>query len=414
MKNKICYIMLWLLVSFSFVNYVFAEELTFTMTASSDNSEVVVGGETSISLNLKSDSVITSCQFKVNAASTLELVSKNGANNWNVDTENNDGSLVIKNSSSDTAIYTEGKKIFTFTYKVNGDGKVTFSDIKCTSSQSGEGTAEITATHQNIETSLTAKSVSEDTSLSSLKVLSGGQLSPEFNSNDYEYTINLDSANFSIEMTASNAEYQDKIVVTDAEGKTLDPKNLVFKNDGNQGLMLITITVNENTSKQYSLVVHYEQKELDNTLSSLKINGSNITLKDDVFDYTFKVGKNVTQVEVEAILKDSTNFKFREGNEPGIFQISGGTTSIALIIVPKSSQSGALGQTYNIEIIKEGTSAGNNTGNNNNNNNNNDNAGNTTVNPSTGSISKFIIIIILVSSLVGSVYLYKKNLESYK
>ena len=35
-------------------------------------------------------------------------------------------------------------------------------------------------------------------------------------------------------------------------------------------------------------------------------------------------------------------------------------------------------------------------------------------NPETGGISMFVMLLILIASLIGSVYLYRKNLESYK
>lgn len=409
MKNKFCYILLGLLVNFSFVNSVFAEGLEFSMTATANNNEIVVGEQGTITVNLKSDSVISSCQFNVTGDTNLEFVSNSGLNNWNFGTDEG-STFTINNNSSDNVAYTDGKNIFNLVYQVNGNGKVTIKDIQCTSSTTGDGGSDITGTTSDMEVSFTTKEVVDDTSLSSLTV-TGGTLLTEFSPNTYEYMIELDDANFSINMTASNSEYQDKIVITNASGQTISPNNITYTNDGGQNFMRMTVTINGNTSKQYVLIAHYEQKELDNSLGSLKINGTEIKLSADKVDYTFTIGKNVNEVSVVAALKDSTNFQFREGNEPGIYQVSSGTTSIALMIVPKSSQTGAEAKTYYIDIIKEGTSNNNN---NNGNNNNSSNNGNATTNPSTGNVSMFIMAIILISSLVGSIFLYQKNLESYK
>lgn len=409
MKSKIFYMLLCLLMIFSFIKIIFAEELAFTMTANADNTEVVAGGEATITVSLKSDSAIANCLFTIETDSTLELVSKSGLNNWNFDSYEGSGKDLISNSSLDNVAYTEGKNIFNLKYKVNGDGKVNIKNIKCVSTMA-EGTdeegnnTEIEGSFQDITVSFTVKDTGEDTTLSNLAV-TGGKLLSEFSSNRFSYQIELDSPNFSLDMTTSNTEFQDKIVVTDTNGNKLDPKNITFSNDGGQGYMYIKIVVNGNDSQSYQLAAHYGQ-ELDNSLSSLKINGESVVLKTGQTDYTFNVGKDITEVNVIAELTDSENFQFREGNEPGIFKLSGGTTSIALMIVPKNSQIGASSKTYIIEIVKEGgTNAGDSSYN---------DGGNVTTNPGTGEISVFIMSFILISSLVGSVILYIKTLKSYR
>lgn len=406
MKNKFYYILLGLLVSFSFINNVFADGLDFTMTAGSNENEIVVGGEGTITVNLKSDSVISSCQFSVSTDDSLNLVSKSGLNNWNFAADSGDV-FTINNSSSDDTAYTDGKNIFNLVYQVNGNGKVTIKDIVCKAT--GSDNTEISGTNSNMEVSFTTKEVVDDTSLSSLTV-TGGTLLTEFSPSVYEYQIELESSKFSINMTASNSLYQDKIVLTNASGDTISPSDITYTNDGGQNLMRMLVTVNGNTSKQYVLVARYEQKELDNSLGSLKINGSSITLSPDKTDYTFKIEQNVNEVNIVASLKDSNNFKFHEVNSPGIYQTTGDITSIALIIVPKSSQAGAESKTYYIDIVKNGAVVDNGS----NNGNISDNNGNAMTNPSTGNISMFVIAIILISSLFGSIFLYQKNLESYK
>ena len=404
MKNINRYLLLVLMLCCSFVKTVFAEELSFTMSASADKNDVVAGEEAIITVGLKSSSVITSCSFSIDNDSTLELVSKNGLNNWNFDS----AGTTISDSSSDKVAYIEGKNIFNLKYKVNGKGKVTIKNIECSSSSdSEEGTSEIKGSFNDISVDFTVKDTSDDTTLSSLKV-TGGTLAPEFSSNVYEYIVNLDNTKFSLELTSNNVNYQDKIVIYDTEGKKLDPNNITFKNDGGQGLMYIKIIINGNEDKPYELTAKYEQETLDNSLASLKINGKVIELKEGQTDYVIDVSSDVLEVNVEAILKDSNNFQFREGNEAGTFKISDGTTSIALIIVPKSQQSGAASKTYIIDIVKEGSS------NNSSSSSSSSNNGNTSTNPSTGGISLTLMFLILISSLIGSIFLYQKKLESYK
>lgn len=409
MKSKNRYLLLFLILFCSFVKNVFADELSFTISAVADRTEVVIGEEATITVGLKSSSIITSCSFALENDNTLDFVSKSGINNWNFDS---DSSNVISNSSSENVAYEDGKNIFNLKYKINGDGKVTIKDIECKyTSNDGENETEIKGKIEDIVVNFTAKEAKDDTTLSGLKV-TGGELIPEFVSSRFSYQIELDSPTFSLDIVANNSDYQDKIVVVDVNGNKLDPKNITFSNDGGQGYMYMKIIVNDDTSSPYELVAHYEQNTLDNSLSSLKINNEVVELKDGQTDYVIKVSQDVTEVNVQAILKDTTNFEFREGNEPGIFKIADGTTSIALVVIPKNSEIGATSKTYIIEIVKEGVPGNSSSSNNNSNNNNGNN--NTTTNPSTGGVSMFLMAVILISSLIGSVILYQKNLEGYK
>lgn len=410
MKSKFYYILFCILTIFSFDSCVYAKELEFTMQASASQNEVVVGSEATITVSLKSQSAIAMCQFNISADETLELVSKNGLNTWNFETFQGVGKITLHNNSLENVAYTEGKNIFNLVYKVNGDGKVVIKDIECTSlmpegeAEDGSET-EIMGTTPDISVNFTAKQPESDTSLSKLTV-TGGKLLTEFSPNQYEYMIELETPNFSLGLTANNPGFQDKIVVKDVNGKTLNPQNITFSNDGNQGLMQMQVIVNGNTDKKYVLVAKYEQKELDNSLASLKINGTEVKLSADKTDYTFEVAANTSQVNIEAELKDSKNFQFRQGNEPGVFKLGSGNTSVALMIVPKSADGGGVEKTYTIEIVKKGgtPSGGNVTP--------PSSGGNATTNPSTGGISFFVMISILVCSFVGSVFIYRKQIAN--
>ena len=208
--------------------------------------------------------------------------------------------------------------------------------------------------------------------------------------------------------------------------------------------MMIYITVAEKTT--YSLLVAYTQEELDGSLKTLTINGEQINLEKCTnsgnnygckFDYD---GKG--SLEVEAVLNDSQNFQISKEDGSNIEPTAtGGTgnfgiqdlTTIMIVIKPKNSESGASTITYTVEVTRDsdtptepepGTNkpddTPNDTPNDTNDNTNDDGSkeptggGNVPDNPGTGGISMFIMTIILTASLVGSVYLYQKNMESYK
>jgi len=405
MKNKLYYVLMIFIVSFSFINTVFASDLDFTVSAVADKTDLAKGAEATISVSIKSNIYINTCTFKIEADNTLESKSIKGKNSFGEIVSN--GIVNVENPSISGSAQTEGLEILTLKYKVNGDGKITIKTTQCVSPED-----EKTGSYSDIVIDFTAK---DDTSLSSLSV-TGGKLSPAFASDKTTYVLELSSPKFSLTMSASDSQYQDNIEVINANnGEKLDPNNIVFDNGG-QSLMPIDIKING--VKMYSIGASYEQPELDNTLSSLKIAGKSVTLEENKFEYVVKINKNVTEFDLEAELSDSENFQFtNNSNKPGNYSVSGDKTPIILIIEPKSSQAGASGSTYNIEVVREGSSSVEDTPTEKPDNKPTGGSGsgsNVNKNPGTGDISKFIMAFILIASLVGSIVLYQKNLESYK
>ena len=421
MKNKLYYILLGVLISFSCIETVFAAELKFNVTATPDATEVVKGKEVSITLNLKSDSEIDTCQFQVVADSNLEFVSMNSMNDWTkMGTVAN---FTLEKALEKVQPLTSGENALVLKYKVNGDGKITVKTVECAYSKN---TNEVdSGTHDDVVVNLTAKEVSEDNTLSNLEVTGGTLTRPITTpSENNQYSIILDSPKYGLKATASNPEYQNKIVFKDVNGNVIsDPLNMTYVSDGGQPLQKITITVNDKMT--YELLVSYEQKELDNSLKSVTINGANLPLKKGQTDYEYTIGKDVTSFEVSAVLNDSTNFKFGDGsNFEGKITIKD-IAYVNIEVVPIDSSSGATSQLYTITVTREG-SLDNDTTNNNDKpvvnppssgssgSNSSNNSNNVNNNPITGDISMFLMAIILIASLVGSIFLYQKNLESYK
>ena len=396
MKNKLYYVLLGFLISFSYVGKVFAFE--FTVAGYVSNAEVVAGEEATVNVFLKSESPIAGCLFKVEADNSIELVSKTGMNGWNIALEGTEG-INVENSSLSNDPLTNGKNILSLKYKVNGAGKVIIKTDHCVSTLTEEK-----STHSDIVVNFATKDLSADTNLSNL-LISGAQL-VNFSPTEYTYSAALSKPNFSLTMTASNPDYQDDIVVTDVDGNVLDPNNITFSDSSGQSVMMINITVNGDTAKAYKLLLGYEQKGLDNSLSSLKVNGKVIELEAGKFSYALTVPKDVTSFKVEAVLSDSENFQFVTGNAPGDYAMGSGTTSVALIVEPKSSQTGGKVVTYIIDVTKEGGSSSSKPS--------TSKPSSSIQNPQTGGISMFVMAFILIASLVSSVFLYQKNLESYK
>ena len=217
----------------------------------------------------------------------------------------------------------------------------------------------------------------------------------------------MSKSNFSLELEASNKDYQDKIIVTDENKNKLNPSNITFNNSNGQGNMPIVITVNEDT--EYRLLVVYEEENLDNSLKSLKVDGQTIQIENNKYEYIIKIANNTSSAKIEAILKDEKNFKFTdEFGGIQIIQTPSSSTSYPIIIEPKNSTTGASGVTYTIKLVKENNGQNNNGTNNSNNSNNNQNINS---NPTTGDISMYVMILVLMASLICSIVIYQKKLE---
>lgn len=402
MKNKFLYLVLSMIMCFSFVGEVFAEGLDFVVSSSvvGGNDSVVKGKNAVINVNIKSDLHISACTFQVSSDSGIEYVSAKQANGYILQIGSN-GRISVDGDVTDTT--PTNMTVLQLNYKVNNNGKVTIKTLDCTSPTDNK-----TGSYKDVIVELKTIDLSEDTSLSKL-VVNGGTLSPSFSSDVKKYSVELSGINFSLNLTASNANYQDDILVTDVNGKTLDPNKIVFTNNNNQGTMPINITVNNDTV--YNLLAIYKEDSLNNSLKSLKVDGKSVTLEDGKYDYMVKIEKNVSSVKIDASLSDSTNFKFSdEFGGTQIVQTPSNSTSYPIIIEPNNSSVGAEGVTYTIKLVKDGSSDNTNVGSNNNNNNNNNQ--NTNTNPSTGGISIYLMFLILIISLIGSIFIYRKNLES--
>ena len=402
MKNKFLYLILSIFMCFSFVSKVFAEELEFSFNAAvvGGSTSIVKGSEATINVSLNSDVYLNKCSFTITNDSTIEFVSGSGLNKYSL---GNTGNIYEISRDASNTQFNNGFAVMQLKYKINEDGKVTIKNLECSSASDNQ----VGSYSEEIVLNFDAIDANADTTLSKILV-TGGTLSPNFSSSVKNYSINLDKTTFSLELTASNAHYQDDIVVTDEEGNKLDVKNISFKNN-NQGKMTIVIKVNDDTV--YNLLAVYEEKELNSSLKTLKIDGKEVNLESGKYDYTITIGKSVNSVKIDASLNDTTNFKFTdEFNGTQIVQTPSDTTSYPIIIEPSKSEIGAEGVTYVIKLVKE--SSGNNNSNNNSSIGSN-NSGNVNKNPTTGGISIALMICILMCSLVGSIYIYRKKIENY-
>ena len=414
MKIKFNYILTIFLFSFIFVGNVFAGEII--VSSSVENNTVPKGSEVSVKINLKTSEVIKECTFKLENDETIEFVSKSFlVNTWKVSEDGVDGVKIINDSLENNDL-TNGQNIGEFKYKVNDNGRVIIKTVECKSETESFN-------HDDVIVNLTALEDEKDTTLKSLKIINGSMNPADISVNhEGSYIVTLNDSNFGLEMVTSDSEYQDDIVVTDVDGNIInDVTNITFNDPTNQGQIPLTITVFDNT--KYNLLVTYTKKDLDNSLSSITINGEQLNLEKGKYDYEYIVDEDVGDIIVAAVIKDIKNFKFGDrSNAPSTFPISD-TVSVIIIVEPKDSSSGGEAVVYNIEVTKkknsssnggsinQGTNGSGNTGSNTGNNVNNTN---TNTNPGTADMPMVLMACILIVSLMSSVFLYRRNINSYK
>jgi len=404
MRNKFLYILIGLLVGFSFMMNVFAtDEIEFEVYANPSNTDVVVGTEVAVMVGIKSNVYINTCTFQVINDDNIEALEPKGVNGYNVSV--GDEKINVMDSSTSGESPVNGINILQLNYKINGNGTLTIKTDSCSPWES-----EKDVTYKDVVINFTTKEKTEDNTLKNIKI--NGVDIPNFSSDGNSYSVKIEEPKFSLSWETTNPDFQDKVVVK-MNGEVITQfDNITWSDPTGQTIGELELIVNE--KKTYSIGVIYEKKDLDNTLKTLKINGEMVNLMSGETSYSVKVGKDITNVKIEAILNDKENFKLDDTFVNGIktHSFSGSSTSFTIEIIPVSDQVGASSLSYIIEIVKEGgtvlpSSSSKPSS-------SKPATGDIEKNPQTGDISMFVMALILISSLIGSVILYQKNMEAYK
>lgn len=406
MKNKLYYILLGILVSFSFMNNVFAEDtLNFEVYVDNNNINVVKGTDVSIMVGIKSNEYIHSCDFQLVTDEGIEQLEHKGVGgSFGVFPSDEKINVMDANISGDAPV--NGINIMQMNYKVNSSGKITIKTLECITFDK-----EKYGTYKDIEINVIAKELSEDNTLKSVKI--NGESVPNFSPDGNNYPVILDKPKFSLSYETTNPDYQDDVVVKFNDTVITSFDNIIWSDPSGQNLAELKLIVNN--ARTYTIGVQYKAPDLDNTLKSLKINGKLVDLEPGKTNYSVSVLNNITSIDVEAILNDSVNFKIEEPFKNGKLTngCAGSTCSFQIEIVPVDDKIGGSSLSYIIEVVKEGggvsskpvvkpSSSSK------------PSSSNIEKNPETGDISMFLMALILISSLVGSVLLYQKNMEGYK
>lgn len=409
MKKKINYLLVCLLFWLTFAGNVYADNISISAVA--DNSQIVKGETAVITIKLTADVAISQCKFKIESDEGIVYDSPSSTNGWNLTGTGVDGFLV-ENSLSDTN-KPENYGILKLKYVVNNSGKVTVKTEQCVSAIDDKPLYP-----QDSVAQFTVIEKEDDTTLRSLSVIGGKAFT--FDPTVLNYAVTLESSTFGLVFETNNPDYQDDVVVKVKDGDVItDVNNITFNDPSGQGQMILNIIVNGQTT--YEIDAVYMKKELDNSLEFIKINDADLSIQKDKFEYVLEIDKDVKEVLVAVGLKDSINFQIGKSSNidpdtlKATFPMTKDEEFAYIVVEPKDSSSGATSATYTIHIKRKGSTSAPPVEEEKPSNSTESEKTDTPIkNPDTGGISMFTMAIVLIASLIGSIYLYRRNLEGYR
>ena len=363
-------------------------------------STVQAGAQVSCKITANSDINVTSFELKFSLSDGLSIVSYTDNGGWQgnkIDDKKEPGRYIIGGYGSEG---TGNFNLGTLVVKVDGAASAgtytvslvdsTFNDVK--------------GNKQNVSNAQSVITVSEEEVKKGLSDLTapGYTLNPLFTPTKNDYILEIDSDTFKISAVPANSNdtvkmYNDKDLNTE-----LNPDNISFDPNGDTMLLRIVVGTGDNETKYVISVKRKQETIMDNTLSSLTVGGTKVTLESGKDDYTVYLD-DVSSYLVNATLSDEVNFEI-DKNNGGVGSYSGETT-VYIIVKPKNNSAGVDSRTYSIKIVKKSSTPTPSSS---------TSKSDVSQNPQTGNISIFVITLLLIGSLIVSLNLYRKNMEYYK
>lgn len=200
---------------------------------------------------------------------------------------------------------------------VNTYAENNVSLIKLTFTALNEGTSKLSvndfATYQNgnLITLCTSnelelnvdRALHTDKTLKSL-TSSYGHFNKEFNPNELDYTLYVDSYINNITLFGE---------VNDIYANVTGLGNYTLNNDVTN--IEVKVTAENGTSQTYTVKVVKIYKSSNNNLSNIVIDGYELDFDKDKLEYTINVDANVTELDISALVEDPKSWAKIEGNE---------------------------------------------------------------------------------------------------
>ena len=409
---------------------VYGEELTgFKFNAVASPRVVdAAGADTTIKISIATTNTtnpITGCKFKMNFSENAQYVSFAGSNNWK-ETAGQEYSLTSNEGVIATSSDAEASTVIgNVSVKVNGESKVTFSDITCY-----DADHDISSKVNDVEVSLRVADniiVKIDGS-----VVQGGIYSISPSTKD-SFVLSVtsqssDSLN-NASVKAINTMSGEKLLCNSSSlsNCTINFSNDNFCTSGDLCLgayssvgdvINIVISDTNNSFKEISILVSREksggdeQYYTDSTISRLNVYGNEITLVDGQNDYTTTVYGTLSEYSVSATLSDPEHYEWDAESNPSNYNYP--ETEINLLVVPKDDKLlGGNKRPYRITVVFENDSSSSS-----------EQilppsssyvapSSSTMDNPHTGAsgFATFIVAFILFAALIISLRTYNRNME---
>lgn len=361
-------------------------------------STVQAGAQVNCKITANSDINVTSFELKFSLSDGLSIVSYTDNGGWQgnkIDDKKEPGRYIIGGYGSEgTGDFSLG----TLVVKVDSAtsaGTYTVSLVDSTFN-------DVNGNKQSVSNAQSVITVSEEEVKKGLSDLTapGYTLNPLFTPTKNDYILEIDSDTFKINAVPANSNDTVKMYNDKDQSTELNPDSISFDPNGDTMLLRIVVGTGDNETKYVISVKRKQETILDNTLSSLTVGGSKVTLESGKDDYTVYLD-DVSSYLVSATLSDEVNFEI-DKNNGGVGSYSGETT-IYVIVKPKNNSAGVDSRTYSIKVVKKGSTPPPSSS-----------KSDVSQNPQTGNISIFIITLLLIGSLIVSLNLYRKNMEYYR
>ena len=385
------------------------------------------GDETTIKISLSTtntQNAVTGCKFKVNASGNSEIVSLTGSagNGWK-ETSGQEYSITSNEGVKATSADTEASTVIgNVVVKVNGETKVTFSDITCFSADNDSS-----GSHENVEISLKVADnivVKIDGS-----VVPGGiwPIKPSTKESFLLSVTSRDADTLSNTSVKAINTLSGEVLLCDNTSLGNCTVNFTSNNFCVSGELcagvhsevgdIINVVISD-SNNSYEPISFFVSRELDSdekfyndaSLTRLNVFGSEITLIDGQNDYNVTVPGNQSSYSVTAILSDPEHYKFDDEDNPEKYNFR--IDTVNLLVVPKDDKMlGAVRRAYtiNVTFLDENSSS--------------DSqqiipppsssvkpSSSTPINPQTGGLATFFVAFILFGALIVSLRTYNRNM----
>lgn len=211
-----------------------------------------------------------------------------------------------------TAIITQETKIYFILQDLAGYDlkQETFVTIKA--NQEAPTSSATTTTDQTTSTTTPAVAKSNNANLKTLEIKaddgSNVVLSPIFSSTVYEYEATVVSTVKTIQINAIMEDAKATMIISNNANEELKA--------GENNRITITVTAEDGTQRPYVINIKREALTADATLKELIIEeDESFKLEENVFNYTVKIDKNVSELTISYVLSDENATVEIEGNE---------------------------------------------------------------------------------------------------